>query len=71
MRRVEVLAAARSLDGSDDALCRHSLPSRTLTLSPRPTIDISVYKRESRYVSCRYISAVFIFANLWGVGLMR
>ena len=38
MRRVEVLAAARSLDGSDDALCRHSLPSRTLTLSLRPTL---------------------------------
>ena len=29
-RRVEGLAAARSLSGSDDALCRHSLPPRTL-----------------------------------------
>ena len=29
-RRVEGLAAARSLGGSDDALCRHSLPPRTL-----------------------------------------
>ena len=30
-------AAARSLGGSDDALCRHSLPPRALCL-PRPTM---------------------------------
>ena len=32
-RRVEGLTAARSFGGSDDALCRHSLPPQ----SPRPT----------------------------------
>ena len=47
-RRVGGLAAARSLGGSDDALCRHSLPPRTLRY-------VAPYARHKNYTKRKTI----------------